>query len=80
LHGSMSSRLTIAPMFAAAIVAVCNVCGCVAGPVRIATLWPASTVNYWLRMRRVRPADFTLQRLDRAQQPESRNTLEGAAS
>jgi cation diffusion facilitator CzcD-associated flavoprotein CzcO len=44
------------------------------------SLWPASTVNYWLRMRRVRAADFTLQRLGRAPQPDSRNTLEGAAS
>jgi cation diffusion facilitator CzcD-associated flavoprotein CzcO len=25
------------------------------------SLWPASTINYWLRMRRVRPADFTLE-------------------
>jgi hypothetical protein len=24
-------------------------------------LWPASTVNFWLRMRRVRPADFHLE-------------------
>jgi cation diffusion facilitator CzcD-associated flavoprotein CzcO len=38
------------------------------------SLWPASTVSYWLRMRRVRPADFTLHRL------ESRKELEGAAS
>jgi cation diffusion facilitator CzcD-associated flavoprotein CzcO len=25
------------------------------------SLWPASTVNFWLRMRRVRPADFILE-------------------
>jgi cation diffusion facilitator CzcD-associated flavoprotein CzcO len=25
------------------------------------SLWPASTINFWLRMRRVRPADYILQ-------------------
>ncbi|MFC9977603.1 flavin-containing monooxygenase [Spirillospora sp. NPDC127200] len=28
--------------------------------------WPASTVNYWLRTRRVRPADFEVGELERA--------------
>jgi hypothetical protein len=25
------------------------------------TLWPASTLSFWLRMRRVRPSDYILQ-------------------
>lgn len=26
--------------------------------------WPASTVNYWLRTRRLDPADFEVERLE----------------
>jgi hypothetical protein len=30
------------------------------------SLWPASTVSFWLRLRRVRPADFILERREGA--------------